>query len=116
MVEPLFIVERKSHYTDDTGRWAYIDRCPHGVDLGAIHLSSHITHGDRWSYITWQFDDLGNGKCRITPSILAKGMHNGEDCHFGPGEFYFMWLEEGELINEEPFLSRYNEKIKSMDG
>src|SRR5580692_10072004 len=121
MIEVLFIVERVGHGPMDFGRWAYIDSCPHGVDLGAIHLGPAVIDARTpeeaaalmgWEKLTWQWEDLGNGRCRISPSILAKGVHNGEDCHFGPGEFDFMWLEEGELRNTEPFLSRYNARVK----
>ena len=113
---PFFIVQRSN---DDTGRrWAYIDRCPHGEDLGALRFGPIFrddrTPDDRESFrifrITWQWQDLGNGRCHIHPSILAKGVHGGQDCHFGPGDFEFMWLEDGELRNTEPFASRYRER------
>ncbi len=105
---PFFVVDRKP---DSNGsRWAYIDRCPHGEDLGAIHLGFHITPGVKWSELTWQWEDLGNGSCRISPSILAKGVHGGQDCHFGPGTFEFMWLEVEEYRNTEPFASRYEQR------
>lgn len=107
-----FIVKREGD-GETARRWAYIDSCPHGVDLGAICLgpaaSDERTKEDpHWDKITWQWTDLGNGRCRINPSILSKGVHGGQDCHFGPGEFPFIWLEPGELRNVEPFLSRYN--------
>jgi len=113
---PFFIVQRRSGYEGDTGHWAYIDRCPHGMDLGAIHLgasSQDLRSAEEkaallgWNKLTWAWQDLGNGRCRISPSILAEGVHSGQDCHFGPGEFEFMWLEEGEYRNVEPFASRY---------
>ena len=113
MADVLFIVQRRE---DATGRWAYIDSCPHGQDMGAIRLGpvplDARTAEERAtltgvSSLTWQWTDLGNGRCRISPSILAKGVHGGQDCHFGPGEFDFLWLEEGEYRNAEPFLSRY---------
>ncbi len=97
MADVLFIVQRE---TDETGgRWAYINSCPHGEDLGAIHIGPVPENdpGGKWSKITWKFTDLGNGRCHIEPSILAKGCHNGQDCHFGPGEFAFVWLEPGQL-------------------
>ena len=105
---PFFIVERE--VTEDGGHWAYIDKCPHGHDLGAIHLGPKQGGEGKWSEHTWEFTDLGNGRCRISPSILAKGVHNGQDCHFGPGEFEFMWIEDGEYRNIEPFASRYRER------
>ena len=105
-----FIVEREA---DGQGRrWGFIDSCPHGADLGAIRLGPvsadrRTESNPHWDAIMWEFHDLGNGRCRISPSILAKGVHNGTDCHFGPGEFPFIWLEAGEYRNTEPFLARY---------
>lgn len=106
-VMPFFIIERKAD--SDGNHTAFIDRCPHGHDLGAICLGPKTMNRGtgRFSGLVWQFDDLGEGRCRITPSIVAEKVHNGQDCHFGPGEFEFMWLEEGECRNTEPFLSRY---------
>lgn len=110
--QPFFIVDRGGLHPDDTGHWAYIDRCPHGQDLGAIHLGPELVNPGtgKWAEITWKWTDLGNGRCRIEPSILAQGIHGGQDCHFGPGEFEFMWLEPGELRNTEPFATRYRER------
>ena len=114
MSEARFVVCRE--VSARGGRWAYIDSCPHGEDLGAIHLGP--VAADRrtpdyphWDAITWEWTDQGNGRCRIRPSILAKGVHGGADCHFGPGEFPFIWLEPGELRNTEPFLTRYKKWI-----
>ena len=110
---PFFIVRRSY---DDTGhRWAYIDRCPHGEDLGAIcfgpfAIDDRTPADPHWDRITWQFEDIGFGRCHIRPSILAKGVHAGKDCHFGPGDFDFMWLEDGETRNTEPFASRYRKR------
>lgn len=111
---PFFVIQRRQD--DQPGEhWAYIDRCPHGSDLGAIHLGPaaadrRTPEDSHWDKITWQFTDLGNGRCRISPSILAYGVHDGKECHFGPGEFEFMWLEEGEYRNVEPFATRYEER------
>lgn len=108
-----FIVRR---VLDVAGRrWAYIDRCPHGEDLGAICVGpfsrdSRTLDDPAWYNITWQWEDLGNGRCHIQPSIRAKGVHGGQDCHFGPGVFEFMWIEDGEFRNTEPFASRYRER------
>ena len=104
---PFFVIERE--VADDGGRWGYIDRCPHGEDLGAIHLGSNLSPvvNGTWSSLTWEWRDLGNGRCWIRPSVLARGVHNGQDCHFGPGEFEFMYLEKDECRNTEPFASRY---------
>ena len=113
-VVPFFVVDR--HAAEDGAHWGYIDRCPHGMDLGALRLGPALTDARTpeeraawrgWEKITWAFQDLGNGRCRISPSILAQGVHGGAECHFGPGEFEFMWLEEGEWRNVEPFASRY---------
>lgn len=102
MAEVLFVVQREA---DARGaRWAYINSCPHGHDLGAIHLGPEQVGGEDWAKVTWKFTDLGNGRCRIEPSILAKGIHEGQDCHFGPGEFAFVWLEPGQLRNPETGL------------
>jgi hypothetical protein len=97
VTDVLFIVKRETDATG--GRWAYIQSCPHGMDLGAIHLGPLLVNppGGHWHEITWKFTDLGNGRCRIEPSILARGVHEGRDCHFGPGEFAFVWLEVGQL-------------------
>lgn len=96
MPDVLFVVEREVNEAGQ--RWAYINSCPHGEDLGAIHIGPvENDPGGTWSRITWKFTDLGNGRCRIEPSILAKGVHAGTDCHFGPGEFAFVWLEPGQL-------------------
>jgi hypothetical protein len=117
MSAPFFVVCRELSVKG--GHWAYVDKCPHGMDLGAIHFGSEQkderTPEDKtWSDLTWEWQDLGNGRCKISPSILAEGVHNGENCHFAPGEFDFMWLEPGEYRNGEPFLSRYNERIKNL--
>lgn len=123
MTEARFIIHREAD--ERGGRWAYIDSCPHGSDLGAIHLGPSVRDertptepfGDK---ITWEWTDLGNGRCRISPSILAKGAHGTEehpvDCHFGPGEFPFLWLEEGELRDREPFQTRYEEWVRGLTG
>jgi hypothetical protein len=114
MPEVLFIVQRQTD--EDGGHWAYINSCPHGSDLGAIHLGpvakdERSASNPHWDAITWQFQDIGNGRCMISPSILAKGVHNGEDCHFGPGEFNFVWLEKGQLRDRETGLPS-NEYMK----
>lgn len=115
MSEVLFIVDRE---VDETGgRWAYIQSCPHGTELGAIHLGPasadlRTAEDNHWSRITWKFTDLGNGRCRIEPSILARGAHKDGDCHFGPGEFSFLWLEVEQLrhpITGLPSNEYYNE-------
>ena len=111
---PFFIVERE--VDEDGNHMAFIDRCPHGQDLGAICFGPKTMDKGtgRFSGLVWRFEDLGNCRCRISPSILAKAVHEGgQDCHFGPGEFEFMWLEEGELRNTDPFLSRYNARMES---
>jgi hypothetical protein len=113
MAEALFIVCRE---TDENGdRWAYIQSCPHGMDLGAIRLGP--VQADRrtpqepyWDRITWQWQDLGNGRCKISPSILAKGVHQGQDCHFGPGEFNFVWLEPEQLRDPATGLPQAKER------
>jgi hypothetical protein len=107
-MEPFFIVCREVN--PDGSRWAYIDKCPHGSDLGSILFgpTTMETENKGWTKRVWQWEDLGNGRCRISPSILALGVHGGSDCHFGPGEFDFIYLEDGEYRNTEPFLSRYN--------
>lgn len=120
MTEARFIVRRETF--DGDRRWAYIDSCPHGMDLGAICLGprfrddKHIVK-ERDS-ITWEWVDLENGRCQIYPSILARQAHgtkeHPEDCHFGPGEFPFIWLEEGEVRDREPFQSRYVDWLKKM--
>ncbi|MGI0150850.1 MAG: hypothetical protein ACREC5_02810 [Thermoplasmata archaeon] len=75
--------------------WAYFT-CPHGAraqiqvapDQGQLKMG------------VWDFKDLGNGRCRISPSILWEGplpplggsdsvMHR---CHFGPGDFQFEYI------------------------
>ena len=109
-IVPFFIVEREA---DEGGRrWGFIDRCPHGEDLGAIRLGPEQggPSGGKWSSLVWKWEDLGNGWCRIFPSMLAKGVHGGRDCHFGPGEFEFMYLEKGEDRINEPFASRYRSR------
>ena len=104
---PFFVVCREA---DTNGvHSAYIDRCPHGQDMGHIYVGPKNSYKPpgRPTDLVWQFEDLGNGRCRLSPSILAKGIHGGQDCHFGPGEFEFMWIEDGEYRNTEPFASRY---------
>lgn len=111
MTEVLFIVQRETHILDGkTCRWLYVQSCPHGDDIGAIEA----TEGPSFNYLSplvpdgmgggshrvravWEWHDLGNGRCRIAPSLLVPGLHGGTDCHFGPGEFAFVWLEPAQL-------------------
>lgn len=118
MTEARFVVNREG-YGDPVRRWAYIDSCPHGSDLGGICLGpvaadERTSEDPHWDRITWKFTNLGNGRCRIEPSVLAKGVHSGQACHFGPGEFPFIWLEPGEHRNTEPFFTRYKAWVAGL--
>jgi hypothetical protein len=89
MNDVLFIVHRDTH--DVAGRpcrWAYVQSCPHGEDIGAVEVSEtgsfdvEIPGASRRRLI-WEWHDVGNGRCRISPSLLVPKLHNGLDCHFG---------------------------------
>jgi hypothetical protein len=104
MSEVLFVVEKETHVVDGkTCRWGFVNSCPHGEDMGAVELSDTAfdagppVAGSTRRRLIWEWHDLGNGRCRISPSLLVPGHHNGVDCHFGPGEFAFVWLELGQL-------------------
>jgi hypothetical protein len=103
MADVLFIVQRETHDFDGRAcRWAYVQSCPHGQDIGAIEVSESgafdgVIPGSPRRRLVWEWHDLGNGRCRIAPSLLVPGLHGGQDCHFGPGEFAFLWLEPGQL-------------------
>jgi hypothetical protein len=100
MAEVLFIVQKETHISDGkVCRFMYVQSCPHGQDIGAIELSD-TTFDYNYNSIkheVWEWHDLGNDRCSINPSLLVPGLHNGADCHFGPGEFNFLWLEPGQL-------------------
>jgi len=95
----LLVVERE---TDASGvRLAYVNSCPHGEDLGLVRLAPP---GSPEAVRVWEFADLGGGRCRVSPSLLAEGAHAGAGCHFGPGEFDFVWLEPGQHRNRDTGL------------
>lgn len=74
-------------------RWAD-GTCPHGERF-AIRVSEDHAYADSQKGI-WRFTDLGNGRCRIEPSVKwmgGSGNHRDDWCHFGPGEFPFAWKE-----------------------
>lgn len=104
MTDVLFVVQKETHeYEGRTLRWLYVNSCPHGEDIGALEVGDKSEDlgpnvpGSVRRRLIWEWHDLGNGRCRISPSLLVPKLHGGQDCHFGPGEFAFVWLEPGQL-------------------
>lgn len=98
MAEARFTIARETTEVDGkVVRWAEVV-CPHGLDIGAIWVTDGLPFdapspvpGSTLRFHAWHWRDLGNGTCEIAPSLLLYRVHNGQDCHFGPGVFPFEW-------------------------
>ena len=81
-----FSLESATHEVEGrVCRWVEVT-CPHGEWLGWLQ----VTEGEAFKHNIWHIwhlKDLGNGTCEVSPSLLFRGFHNGQDCHFGPGIF-----------------------------